>query len=65
MCGIDLNNLLSLRGDALTRGHQYKVMQERCTNNYRKNFLVQLVARFATASHQLLISTPSPDSNCL
>jgi len=44
MCGIDLNSLLSLRGDALTSGDQYKVMQEHCTNNYRKKFLVQRVA---------------------
>jgi len=44
MCDIDLNSLLSLRGDAPTRGHRYKVIQEHCTNNYRKNFFVQRVA---------------------
>jgi len=53
MCDIDLNSLLSLRGDALTvtRGHQYKVTQEHCTNNCRKTFLEQRVQwpRFGTA----------------
>jgi len=39
MCDVDLNSILSLRGDVPTRGHRYKVRQEHCTNNYRKNFL--------------------------
>jgi len=44
MCDIDLNSLLSLRGDVLTRGHRYEVMQEHRISNYRKNFFVQHVA---------------------
>jgi len=44
MCDIDLNNILSLRGDVLTRGHRYKVMQEHCTDNFRYDFFVQRVA---------------------
>ena len=44
MCDIDLNGILVLRGDVPTRGHQYKVVQEHCTNNYRKNFFAQPVA---------------------
>ena len=43
MCDIDLNSLLSLRSDALTKGHRYKTMQEHCTNNYRENILGQRV----------------------
>jgi len=44
MCDIDSNSLLSLRGDTVTRGHRYKIIQEHCVNNYRKNFFVQRVA---------------------
>jgi len=40
MCDVDLNGIRSLRGDrdVPTKGHRYEVMQEHCTNNYRKNF---------------------------
>jgi len=41
---VNLNSILSLRGDVPTRSHRYKVMLEHCTNNYRKNFFVQRVA---------------------
>jgi len=41
MCDVDLNGILVLRGDFPTKGHRYKVMQEHCTNNYRKNFFVE------------------------
>jgi len=44
MCEVNLNSILSLRGDVPTRGHRYKVMLEHCTNNYHKNFFVQRVA---------------------
>jgi len=44
MCDVNLNSILSLRGDVPTRGHRYKVMLEHCTNNYHKNFFVQRVA---------------------
>jgi len=43
MCDVDLNDILLLRGDISIRGHRYKLMQERCTNNYRKNFFAQRV----------------------
>jgi len=32
MCDVDLNDILLLRGDISIRGHQYKLMQERCTH---------------------------------
>ena len=56
------NGLLSLRGDVLTRGHRYKVMQEHCTNNYRKNFFVQ---RGTAYRRQLLILVLLLDSDDL
>jgi len=33
-----------LRDDVPTRGNRYKIVQEHCANNYRKNFFVQRVA---------------------
>ena len=49
MCDVNLNSILSLRGDVPTRGHRYKVMLEHCTNNYCKNFFVQRVAPFCNS----------------
>jgi len=51
MCDVDLNGILVLRGDVPTRGHRYKVMQEHCINNYRKNFFAQRVAQIWNISH--------------
>jgi len=44
MCDVDLSGILALRGDVPTRGHRYKIVQEHCANNYRKNFFAQRVA---------------------
>ena len=33
VCDIDSNSLLSVRGDATTRGHRHSLIQEHCTNN--------------------------------
>jgi len=44
VCALNLNDTLLLRGNVLIRGHRYKLMQEHCTNNYRKNFFAQCVA---------------------
>jgi len=44
MCDVDLSGILVLRGDVPTRGYRYKLVQEHCANNYRKNFFAQRVA---------------------
>ena len=63
MCDIDTNSLLSLRGDAVTRGHRYTVIQEHRINNYRKKIFVQRVALSGTVSlHLLLILVLFPDT---
>jgi len=41
---VDLSGILVLGGDVSTRGHRYKIVQEHCANNYRKNFFAQRVA---------------------
>jgi len=44
MCDVDLSGILVLRGDVPISGHRYKIVQNHCANNYRKNFFAQRVA---------------------
>jgi len=64
MCDVDLNGILVLRGVVPTRGHQYKVVQEHCTNNYRKSFSRNVWLQSGTVSHRpLSTSAHSLDLN--